>query len=142
MIDARRARIKGFVFLALGLGGVVLIQSIVSWMGDPLGRLIQLGVVLIAGVGILGAARLLGVVETDANVPMSVLAAAAGIAMGDLAQHAVAFTLMPVLAWLAGLVICLGVIADLLDMEIPEAALIAFAVYGVKLVLRWTVFQS
>jgi hypothetical protein len=129
------------IYLVAGLVGVVLIRLLTDWMGDPLGRLVQIAAVAGAGTGVLTVARLL-VIECDASLPISILGVCAAVAVGDFAQHVLAFTYMPALAWTVGLVLCLGVLADLLDLEVPEAALVAFGLYAIKLILRWTVFRA
>jgi hypothetical protein len=137
----RRQLIRAGVYLGFGF---CVLSALYIWdngLEKTLGLYARQGITLAAALVVFTAARFT-VIECDAGFTASVVGMAAGLALWDLSQQVLSYALLPVLPWIVGMVVCLGVLAEALDLEITEAAIVAVGLLLLKLVLRWTLFGA
>ena len=98
--------------------------------------------IAVAGAWVICAMGAMMFIEVGASFLGAALGVAAAIAAGDLAQHAIHYTLVPTLAWVAACTVCIFVLADVLDIELPESAFLSLLIYLMKWILSITFFAS
>lgn len=122
---------------------------VLAWKGSTEGAQEVLAYLYRYGVtvaGALGIAALCGLMFVDFGVSwrLAAFGVAAAIVSGDFVQHTI-ISITPLLlpvAWVLAIVICLFCLYDITDIEIPEAALLTFMFYLLKVVLKFTLFSA
>lgn len=137
-----REMLKPAIWLTVGLTATLLLRAHMPGPDDVLPHLGRFGVFV-------GAALVLWVVarftflDQEVAFPTVVLGIAAALAFSDAAQHVVRYaTPVAMTAWPIGLILCVGLLTDLLDMEVTEAAFLGVVFYGLKIMLKITLFTT
>lgn len=138
---ARSEVLKPFIVLALSLAVVTLWKLAEDGPPEAAGYLLRYAITLAGGLAIALTAALT-FVEVGVSIPLAAASIAAAIAGGDLTQHIIHYTLMPALAWMAAIGVCLALLADFLDIDLPEAVFLAFAIYLLKWALKFMIFDA
>jgi hypothetical protein len=138
---ARREMLKP-VFVLIGSLAIVA-----AWKAAADGPAEAGGYVLRYGITAAGAIVLLAMgammfIEVGVSALLAALGVGAAIAGADLVQHTLHYTLMPALAWTAAIGACLMMLADFLDIDLPDAVFLGFAIYLLKWVLKFTLFDA
>ncbi|MFN0131687.1 MAG: hypothetical protein ACKVW3_04015 [Phycisphaerales bacterium] len=132
---------KPMVMLTVSLLATLAWKFGMDGPAESLAYLTRYAITLPIAIGILALACLL-FVDYSAPLLLTALSIAAALACADLIQHGLHYTLIPTLAWVAAFVVYCGCIADLLELDMPDAVFVGLATYFAKLVLKWTLFAS
>ena len=122
---------------------------LVCWKGTSEGAGEMMAYLYRYGVTVAGAvaiAALCAMMFIDFGVSwrLTVFGVATAIVTGDFVQHTIISItplLMPI-AWALAIVACMFCLYDITDIEIPEAALLTFLIYLMKVVLKFTLFAG
>lgn len=138
---AARERLKPIIILAASLAIVCAWKFAADGPAEASGYLLRYAITLAGALAVVAMGAMI-FVEVGVSIPLAALGVAAAIAGGDLIQHAIHYTLMPALAWVAAIVACLMMLADFLELDFPDAVFLGFAIYLLKWVLKITLFAA
>ncbi len=104
--------------------------------------LIRYAISFSAALGIYLLCCATGIIEYCGPLLRAALGVAGSLAAALLAQHVTAEgTLLLGVPWLVGLLVFLGLTADLLELDLTEATLLAIFVLGARVMLKFTLFD-
>lgn len=137
-----REMLRPAIWLGVGLLGTLLARWHMPGADDLLPYLGRFGILVAGALGVYVLARLTFFPE-ELPLPVIVLGVAGALAFSDLSQHIIRYaTPIALTAWPVGLVICIGVLADALDAELIDSAILSLLFYLLKVVLKFTVFTT
>ncbi|MFM9995238.1 MAG: hypothetical protein ACKVU4_05495 [Phycisphaerales bacterium] len=137
-----REMLKPTIWLAIGLTATLLLRAHMPGPEDVLPHLGRFGI-LVGGSLVLWVAARFIYLDQEVTVVTVILGIAAALACSDAIQHVVRYaTPVALTAWPIGLVLCVGLLSDLLDMEVTEAAFLGVVFYGLKIMLKISLFTT
>lgn len=137
----RREALKPFIALPVSLLIILLWKGLEDGAGEAGAYLIRYGITAVGAILIVAMGAMM-FIEVGASAGLAIVAIAAAVAGGDLVQHILHYTLMPALAWVAAIFTCLAMLADFLDIDVPDAVFLTFGIYLLKWILKMTLFAS
>lgn len=135
--------LKAIAATIIGLSIVTIWKAQDKNAQEAIGFLTRYGITLIGALGIYTLCCF-GVFDYCGPLPRTFFGVAGALAAALATQHICA-ELVPILLgvpWLLGFVVFLGVASSLLDLEIQEAGLLAIFVLGLRLILKFTLFDQ
>lgn len=135
--------LKCAIWLVAGLGATLVMRALNPGPEDLLPYLGRFGILVACGIALVIAARMT-FIDTQASALVLVLAVAGSLAGADMAQHLIRDFLLAIAltAWPVAIVLCAGLITDLLDIELTEGAFLGVALIALKFILKITLFEQ
>lgn len=105
--------------------------------------LIRFGISLGAALVVYIACMATGIIEPTGSLKRGAIGVTGALAAALLTQHITAEAVPALLGvpWLLGLIVFLGLAADLLELDFTEAALFAVFILGTRVMLKFTLFD-
>lgn len=143
--EGRRLMVKAAIMAVVGVGLIMIWKAAAaeeSRAAEALGYLARYAITVVGAWGICMIMSLM-FLEPGVTMPQALLGLAGAIGAADFAQHACngVVPVLPTLAWVLAIMVCVPTIADLLDMDYPDAAFLMLGTYLYKVILKFTLFQ-
>lgn len=130
----RDTYIKPLVYFAVGFGIVSLIQLLSGGIDDLLFYAVGYAIQVPIGVAVYWVCCLIWI-GFDAPVHVTALRLAGIYALVDLASAIFSFVPIPIIGWVAPLLIYVGLLMDLLELDLQDAVIVALITFLVKVLI-------